>query len=239
MNGYIFALVSTMMVVTTTYAVEGEMFMNSDGTCTIERANGVEEPMECPKYEIKTLSKAEIVNSIASLSKFEKSELSTQAKKASADHAQKKQLETFRANHSNEAIDKMWQIKDGKYLVSVVLLTDGNYPRKYSGTGIYYVKTNQRHEEMDDTFAAQWDSIILSDLLGSEYSRYSPKVTGVGSSTVSLQLLVESSSQLEPLLQSKKIYSLTHAGLPTPKYQDIQPPKVWRTEQKDQVQSSN
>ena len=71
----IFVLISSVMVVAAACAAEREIFSNPDGKCTIERANGLEDPIECPKNKIKTLSESEINASIASLAKFEQSEL--------------------------------------------------------------------------------------------------------------------------------------------------------------------
>ena len=124
------------------------------------------------------------------------------------------EMRAYRSNYSVEVLKKAARIRGDRYVAKLTFANDQNFPTKYSRGGGYYRRASGATERMDDTFAAQWDDIILEQVVGANYSEFSPKVESVSGEYVNIELVVTDSVQLQSILEGKNIYFIHHTGSP-------------------------
>jgi hypothetical protein len=99
-------------------------------------------------------------------------------------------------------------MQDGKYIVTVHYYNDAKYPEKYFSEETF-------KENDSEVFFTQTSTRIFSELLGSDYEKYEPKLGVVSDELIGLKMLISNSEELEALISNPLVHTSRHVGRPS------------------------
>jgi len=206
------------------YSGEGDITQTIGGTCYTERAGGLKEITDCPKFGPKLLSEQDKAGIVELLGNFENSqELNLVTQLSNDMKAEKISKREVYKKHSKGVLRQALKMDNGKFLVKIVFVNDSDFPNKSKEINKYYTSGERSFNWISSEQTAELDNAVSTWFIGENHGQYQTVVNSISKNNVGLTLSLDDSSPLSDIIEGKQIKSIDHAGMPFVEYEEIEP----------------